>query len=659
MNNTTVMAESSNTREHLYRWIISAAGIVVLLVHLVSSFAYSNWSWGFHHFFFLPRAWTYALVGIGCVLCLPPVWSRLVRSPAARSESADQVRRASTLQDLLIAGGCAVAFWLLRMPLHFLGDGRLLIRLLDQGFWFHPHEPLDRMIHAGVLWVGGPLFGWNGEIVYALLSTVAGFVYVFAALRLGALWGHRWFVTAFLVTLGTVQLFFGYAESYSLATAMILVYFLLALEYLTGRRRLVWVGVALLVGIALHFVVAFLVPSFLYLLWGGTSIGPTRSIRRLVVGVAVSLIILAALVASSLLHASVGVGLLLVPLFSHPVAQYTLLSWEHAVDFLNEQVLVSPLGWIAAASFLVALWKNSELRRWRPFGFLLCASAFPLLFNLLLRPGLGGSRDWDLWSMGSLPYAIVAALWIARGLDTKRVYRGAAWILIVVGLIHVIPWVALNQSHDLSLDRFDRMLEANPLWTAKRAAAARAELAGFYFDQYAWADAAHHFEKAVSLDAERARYWGHLGTSYLMLGRLSEAENRIRRAVELDPEYAKAYYGLAQVYLQQGRIAEAEIGFRRAAELDPRQSSTFFNLGNLHRARGELGPAIDAYRRAVELDPGNILYWYELARTLDRNPVLEEEAMQAWTRVQQLSGDDPADRARYEEATRRLGTVRR
>ncbi|MCK4545825.1 MAG: tetratricopeptide repeat protein [Candidatus Eisenbacteria sp.] len=649
----TQPAKVPDRRDSRTIWFISLLGIAVLLVHLAASLSYSNWFWGFHHYFFLPRTWTVVLLGIGCLLCLPWNWSRL-SAPGNRAGLFPGGNRLSpATRDVLIAAIFGIVFWQFRMPLHFLGDGRLIIRLLDQGFWFHPHEPLDRMIHAGVLQIARPLLRWDGETVYSVLSVTAGAVYVFAALRLGRLLGRRVFVTSCLMTLGTVQLFFGYAESYSLATAMILVYLLTALQYLAGTRRLIWIVLALVAGIALHFALLFLVPSFLYLLWAGPAADSRNSMRRLGVGAVLSAAATVFLLAMSRRLAPDDTSLLLVPILPDPIAQYTLLSWEHLVDVLNEQVLISPLGWVVGLGFVVAFCRSRDLRRSRRFGFLMVAGVVPLLFNLILRPGLGGSRDWDLWSLGSLPFMIAAACWLA-GHARDRVGRRAAWVLVVVGLFHILPWIGVNHSRDLGLDRFDRMLENNALWTAKRKAAARAELAGFYFDQYAWAEAAGHFEKAAALDPERARYWCHLGTSYLMLGQIDSAEDRILRSIRADPNYAKAYCNLAQVYFRQGRITEAEIRFRRAVELDPGHSNSHFNLGNLYRARGEIDLAIESYRHAVQADPRIPLYWSELAKTLERAPGRRAEALDAWRRVEALTRRDPSMLEMLGEAQRRI-----
>ncbi|MFZ1946069.1 MAG: tetratricopeptide repeat protein [bacterium] len=598
-------------------WMPALVGMAAVLAHWAASFSHSNLLWGLNHYFFLGRGWTLAAVLAGCLLCLPRVWT-WGTSLAGRLRRGGIFVRRHALNDVVIAALAALVFWLLRTPYHFLGDGRMMIRLLEQGNWYRPTELLDRWLHHVTLELTRPAWNWDAATVYAALSVVAGFLYVLAALRLGGLLRHKVFVAGALVTLGIVQLFCGYAEGYSFAAAAILGYITLALEYLAGRRRLAWAGAALLVGVAMHSAALFLAPSLVYLAAARREKEKTSAAGRWLIGGAF-LAAIAGLAVLALTHKTAGPQpLLLLPLFRDPVGQYALFSWKHAADFLNEQVLLSPLAWIGGVALAIAWARDRALRSSPRFRFLAAAAVFPLVFNMILRPALGGSRDWDLWSLGSLPYVVAVVSWLAASLAKRPDLRFAAYVLVVVNFFHVLPWVAVNHSAERSLDRFKRMAESNPLWPVTKMASAQSELGHFYIEQERSGDALKHLERAVALDPTWPHYWDALGVAYIGLKRFDDAVAPLQKAIELDPRDGTAYNNLGRAYLVLGRLNEAEHALARAIELNPGGGPAYFNLGNLYATRGEIDRAIEAYGQAVRVWSFVPEYWQAYARALEQ-----------------------------------------
>ncbi|MFZ1947404.1 MAG: tetratricopeptide repeat protein [bacterium] len=657
------------TRHRQAMWALLAANAVVVAAHFVASFSFSNWSWGFNHYSLLAPPWRYAAFLAWCILGLPWVWTRMssLGRSGGRGMASERPTRSGTRAawlrrnrlQIVTAAICALVFWALRMPNHLLGDGRLLIRLLEQGQWFDPAAPLDRLAHYGLLRgflaLGGRA-AIGAEAVYAAASVAAGVAYALAAMRLGTLIGQRVAATACLLTLGTAQLFFGYAESYSLAVVMMVVYFVLALEYLEGRRRLAWVAAALLAGAGFHYALVLLVPSFVYLVALGRK--RTAAFGSLALGVGVLAALLAYFLLAMRRPGQDDLSLLVVPLAPNPVSQYTFFSWRHLADLINLQTLVSPLAWLGAAALGLAVLARPALGRSPRFRFLAVAGASGALYSVLLRPGLGGSRDWDLWAMGSVPYVIAVVAWISRGISggiaRRREFQYAAYLLALTGFFHTAPWVAVNHSAQLSLRHFNLMLDDNPLWTRQRVAAAHNELGSFYVEKGSLADASGHIEKAVALEPDKAKYWLSLGLVEIMAGKRADAEKALRRAIALDPASPTAYNNLGRLCLEQGRTLEAERALARAIQLDPDQAPAHFNLGSIYESRGDLVGAVRAYREAARIQPANLTYWYRLAKALDRAPGEEADALAAWKRTAELARRDPAAAGLAAEAGQRL-----
>jgi tetratricopeptide (TPR) repeat protein len=408
--------------------------------------------------------------------------------------------------------------------------------------------------------------------------------------------------------------------------------------------------------VMLHHALAILIPSFVYLYAATRNRPRAHRLRSILSEVSILLLMLTAIAGSYLLWGKSSSSVLIVPLSGNDIAQYTFFSWSHFVDFLNEQVLISPTAWIVVIIFAVVVLSTRDLRRAVRYRFLLLAGLLPTLFNLLLRPGLGGSRDWDLWSMGCLPYTVCAVLWIARGLGRENRFRYAAAVMLVVGIVHVAPWVAVNRSASLGLERFGLMLDDNPLRTGRRIAAARHELGSFYFSRCEFEEAADQIEKAVELTPGIARYWMSLGLIDVVTGRNDRAESRFRHAIALDPDFLSAHNNLGRLLLEQGRLGEAEAAFGRALVLDPDHASSNFNLGQIYQVHGDLERAAEAYRRAAEVEPSKITYWYYLAVTLEGIAGRDKEALDAWKEVAALAREDPALQEMLERA---LGQIKR
>ncbi len=94
---------------------------------------------------------------------------------------------------------------------------------------------------------------------------------------------------------------------------------------------------------------------------------------------------------------------------------------------------------------------------------------------------------------------------------------------------------------------------------------------GRYFSLVAMspADAARHYQSAVSLDPYKSRYWLGLATAYQVLGETANQTNALERAIESDPKTPDVAWQAANLYLVQGETAKAMHEFRVVLESDP------------------------------------------------------------------------------------------
>jgi Tfp pilus assembly protein PilF len=78
------------------------------------------------------------------------------------------------------------------------------------------------------------------------------------------------------------------------------------------------------------------------------------------------------------------------------------------------------------------------------------------------------------------------------------------------------------------------------------------------------------FEKAVSLDPNRATTYAEMGSIQLYAGRKEDAEKAFRKAIELDPKSASAHVAMANYLWAAGEMEQAEAEMRTALQLDPK-----------------------------------------------------------------------------------------
>ncbi|GIK73963.1 MAG: hypothetical protein BroJett021_29510 [Chloroflexota bacterium] len=359
--------------------------------------------------------------------------------------------------------------------------------------------PLDVALHSEVwLWFHEP-FGWKDAMpVYRLLSPLAGALYLLAALALSRhpLLAPAWLPYGLLTTLGLMQLFFGYVENYSFAAAGVLAYLWLGLGVISGRQPLWLAATVLAVTHATHPSTIVLAPSLLYLGWLSVQRGwRNRATRNKTIGAVVLQIALPMMLVGGATFAFMeasghGVAALLstdrpgggdarwfVPLFETTTRweHYTMASWPHIRDWLNNQLLVAPIVLpslvVAGVAWIQREKKIRRLRDWRvesgdstvvrslpisqspnlqspvsslqSLRFLLIAAAFHLLFTFVWNPDYGGQRDWDLFSLAALPTTVLLALLLPNVLRGRALWGGVA-PLIILQAWHTIAWIYQN-----------------------------------------------------------------------------------------------------------------------------------------------------------------------------------------------------------------------
>lgn len=340
--------------------------------------------------------------------------------------------------------------------------------------------PLDVFLHSQVWLAMGEQNGWKDAIpVYHLLSPIAGVLFLIALLQLSA---HQklaptWFTFGLVITLGLLQLFFGYIENYSFAAAGILFYLWQGHRVIHhpgehhikhGRSSLWLAALTLAITNATHPSTIVLGPSLLYLAWLTWKRG-TISLWRVVVETALPMLLIGLGTIGLMEIGNHGLAALFttdrpgggdaswfVPLWGTQTQweAYTLLSWPHLQDLLNQMLLVAPVVLPSLLWLIVAVRNNpaienaeattelqnrqSETRR-----FFAIAACFHLLLITLWNPDYGGQRDWDLFSLAWIAPTLLL-ISVARAKLSTRTLQVGFLPLIVLQALHTAAWVYQN-----------------------------------------------------------------------------------------------------------------------------------------------------------------------------------------------------------------------
>jgi hypothetical protein len=448
--------------------------------------AESAW-WGLWPVTYVP-GWTVSLGTLAMLMMIAWAWWREMRMPSTvPSVAAEPVAapRWRSRVPVLISALLVLAFFAFPIVHTRWGDAYMIARAMawpDAALRLtHSWQaPLDVFLHSRVWLALHAQQGWvkDAAPVYRILSPLAGALFLGVVLALTRLrWlAPGWLTYGLLVSLGLLQLFFGYVENYSFAAVGILAYLWLALRALAGVTPLWGAATLLALTNATHPSTVVLAPSLLLVAWIVGKRG-NKSWPAVVLEVAVPMVLVATATVALMEMGGHGVSALLttdrpgggdarwlVPLFETTTRweQYTMFSRDHVRDWLNQQLLVAPvvLPGLAVMGAYAALSRSktqisqslqSPISKTETpshalpssIPFLTTAALFYLLFTFLWNPDYGGQRDWDLFSLASLPTTLLLVAVAPRLLHGPRLLWGMA-PLILLQALHTATWIYQN-----------------------------------------------------------------------------------------------------------------------------------------------------------------------------------------------------------------------
>jgi len=365
------------------------------------------------------------------------------------------------------------------------------------------------------------------EETYALLSALCGVGFVLIMLvlwrRLAPDPGRRIVALGLIFSIGTMQLFFGYVENYTIVATGVMLYVLSAHIYLRGRGHIVWPALTLSVSFCFHVLAGWMFPSLLYLYL--VRVRKCTRLENLLRFGSMALAVLLPIAATIGYCAYLGVSpkyikgthlwhmkFIFLLNKSYRYYQYPMFSLRHLVDVLNELVLTSlpgvmALGFVGFFHYRKVDLGDCFLR------FLLLSAVFLQVFAISWNSDLGAYRDWDLYAIMGFGYALLGAYVLVQTVPNRQQVQYVGLIFIVLSLSLSGTWVIYNARHRVPVN--------------------------------AGHDVAH-----VVLGNEQARQ-----------GRLNEAIRNYQEALRINPYNAIAHMNLGEAYWRKGNTQKARHHF--------------------------------------------------------------------------------------------------
>ena len=122
-------------------------------------------------------------------------------------------------------------------------------------------------------------------------------------------------------------------------------------------------------------------------------------------------------------------------------------------------------------------------------------------------------------------------------------------------------------------------------------------------------------KRAVSLDPEFSDAYMELGSSYIHINDLEEADKALRASIELD-DNVWAHLYLGNLFERKNDLVAALNEFHAAEKVDPELSVSLWCAGDIHRAMGDLDESERYYRKAIAAEPTDALALARLGRLL-------------------------------------------
>lgn len=569
-------------------------------------------SWGFNHHIFLnvTEQVVFWLLAILSLLLLFLKISERLGSRVARTFNHWFFESKHKYSNRFIFIGISLLLFVaFPMKTHFLGDGLANLSNLERDV-----GPLLKWSEKGAFFLLGAVQSILGEqsrmtalYSYRIVSWTAGILstwYFFQLAGIITCDSSKRALTFFSLLLsGSLLFFFGYVENYPALWIGFPAYVYYGLRFCQTGSGIWYSLIFLCYTIFIHLQAAILIPSFIFLVFNHSGF------RSSFVNHKKTYLVLFSLIAATLLlifihlyRTDIFIRGICVPLIDGFPAwpDYTLFSFSHLIDVVNEIILLNPS--IVILSVLAAKYRvNIASKKFLLFLVFLSLGSFVFLF--VVDPKLGMPRDWDLYSLSTLGAVLLLISLIKDEAEIiTRILPSAVLFMAVFCLPFIVVNLRVNSSesyvkYTIDLDPDKSLLAIG--------------LLGNYYQERGNSKSAESLRVIIE-----SRYPDRVKTRQALIA-LEEGD--LQRALAITSyitpdEYSSDYMMLqAVICYRKGNYAQALKNIDIAIQNNRYSSDLHIIQSRLFQKLKNNSSALHALRLAHIINPKNVIVLAEIA----------------------------------------------
>ncbi len=617
--------------------LLILAVLIPVVLFFTSAAIPLSFFWGFNHLKYFP-SYAFIIYATLFLLILIPSVRQLLSKMLTKI--VDIFKRLPRLVQILLSSAITAALlYLLRAQVHSLGDGYQRIYQIKQGYMYYYSEPLDFYIHALLFRIFNLFDIASAELTYTSISIVSGIIFIVTVIlfklpeQIDS--NLRGLLKTLLVSLGGIQLFFGYVESYTLLYLFVMLHLLYAIRFLYDKKGLLLSSVFLALAISSHITALFLVPSYIYLVYFNfKEVRPKKFTEKFLPLIIVFLVVTAVIIQEIWLRlvaeqyvVDIAGGIL--PLLSS--SEYSILSLIHLLDFFNEILLIAPISIALIIYFILSSKSNSTNSYFNHF--FLISGLFSFLFLFLIDPKLGYARDWDLFSTAASVFTFSIASYMILNINSESLRKTQALLFGGVAVIFISIWILTNASEDRQLNRDEELLSLsesgqgyglellayhyryqkkdsekslqllNRIKGPARNARVYNKIAQTELDLGRTEDALKSIYRGLHLDSNIYNLQALAGVTWLDLERPEKALPHLKKAFLLDRSRFEIMHSIGGAYFMLDSLPQAAMAFKEVLKINPTFAPACYEAGNMYRMLKMYDSALVYAKRGLKLNP--------------------------------------------------------